>query len=252
MFSHVFGPVPSRRLGYSLGVDVIPFKTCSYDCVYCQLGRTVNKTIRRETFVPVKNVLDEIEQKLKENIRIDYITISGSGEPTLYAGLDGLMDGIKGLTEKPVAVLTNGSLLWDQDVQRSLERTDLIVPSLDAGNKDMFAYVNRPCEGLQFRQVTDGLVDFCGRNKKKIWLEVFLLHGVTSVKNEIEDINSICRRINPERIQLNTVKRPPAESFAYAIPVDEMNLLSKWFDGNVEIIADFAKADGSPLVQATR
>ena len=142
MKNHIFGPVPSRRLGRSLGIDLVPHKTCSYDCIYCQLGRTTCKTIERKEWVPLDAVVAELETKLSP--RPDYVTLSGSGEPTLYSRLDELIDRIKHLTDIPVAVLTNGSLLWQEVVQQQLAAADLVMPSLDAGNATAFHLVNRP------------------------------------------------------------------------------------------------------------
>jgi wyosine [tRNA(Phe)-imidazoG37] synthetase (radical SAM superfamily) len=238
-FKYIFGPVPSRRLGFSLGIDLVPFKTCSYDCIYCQLGRTTDKTIIRKEYVPLNEVIKELQLKLKQNIRIDYLTLSGSGEPTLYAKLDELIFKIKRLTDKPLAFLTNGSLLWDDEVSKSLGKADLIIPSLDAGNENIFRYVNRPCEDLSFKKVVDGIIDFSNKYPNKIWLEVFLLNGVTSIQAEVAGINKIIRRIKPLKIQLNTVKRPPAESFAFPVPENKMRELAEYFEGKVEIIADF-------------
>jgi len=251
-FKYIFGPVPSRRLGFSLGIDVVPFKTCSYDCIYCQLGKTTCKTTTRKEFVPLKEIIKELTLKLAQDVKVDYITLSGSGEPTLYSKLDELIFELKHLTDKPVAVLTNGSLLWDGDVQKCLKKADLIIPSLDAGNESIFRYVNRPCKGLTFNKVVDGIIHFSNKYPDKIWLEVFLLNGVTSIKSEVVRINSIIKKIKPLKVQLNTVKRPPAESFAFPIPENQMQDLVKYFDGNVEIIADFNRPADRKYFQVTK
>ena len=153
--SHVFGPVPSRRLGRSLGVDLVPFKTCTYDCVYCQLGRTTNKTMERREWVPLDEVLAELKAKL--HCRPDYITLSGSGEPTLYSRMGELIERVQSMTDTPVAVLTNGSLLWQSEVRAQVMAADLVIPSLDAGNAPMFSAVNRPHETIAFERMIDGL-----------------------------------------------------------------------------------------------
>jgi wyosine [tRNA(Phe)-imidazoG37] synthetase (radical SAM superfamily) len=251
-FKSLFGPVPSRRLGFSLGVDLVPFKTCSYDCIYCQLGRTTNKTIKRKEYFPLKQIREELQLKLKEDIKIDYITLSGSGEPTLYSKLDELIFEIKRLTDKPLAVLTNGSLLWERDVSSSLKKADLIIPSLDAGNENMFQYVNRPCKEVSFERVVDGIVRFSHEYRGKIWLEVFLLGGVTAITSEVLSINSIIKKMKVHKIQLNTVKRPPAESFALSVPENIMRDVAQYFDGDVEIIVDFKGAAHEKYFQATK
>ena len=170
---HIFGPVPSRRLGYSFGLDIIPFKTCTYDCIYCQLGKTTDKTSERTEFVPVNVIINELKNKLNKNIRIDYITLSGSGEPSLYSKLDELITEIKSLTSIPLAVLTNGSLLWDRHVQSGLGKADLVIPSLDAGSNETFQKVNRPCRELSFKKMVEGIINFSSEYKNEIWLEVF-------------------------------------------------------------------------------
>jgi len=248
--SHVFGPVPSRRLGRSLGVDLVPFKTCSYDCIYCQLGRTTNKTIERREWTPIGAVLDEV----KENIasKPDYITLSGSGEPTLCTHLGELIEGIRSFTNIPVAVLTNGSLLWQKEVRREIAAAQLIVPSLDAGNARMFEAVNRPHKDLSFEQMLEGLIalreDFSG----DIWLEVFLLGGYTADVMEVEAISNWVRRITPNRVQLNTVTRPPAERFAVTVDQGKLAELAKLFDPEAEVIADFRGVHAQADFAATR
>ncbi|MCK4625431.1 MAG: radical SAM protein, partial [Phycisphaerae bacterium] len=171
--SYIFGPVPSRRLGRSLGVDLVPFKTCSYDCIYCQLGRTTNKTIQRKEWVPLDDVVAELKTNLSS--QPDYITLSGSGEPTLYSRTGELIDRIKAVTDVPVAVLTNGSLLWNQEVCAQLMNADLIVPSLDAGDEMMFRAVNRPHEDISFEKMLKGLIEFRREYQGQYWLEVMFL-----------------------------------------------------------------------------
>ena len=178
MSGYVFGPVPSRRLGRSLGVDLVPHKTCSYDCIYCQLGATTCKTTERKEWVPLDDVLEQLKAKL--STAPDYITLSGSGEPTLYSRAEELIDRIKAMTDVPVAVLTNGSLLWQEEVRRQFMKADLVIPSLDAGDEGMFRLVNRPHEDVTFERMLAGLVDFRREFRGAYWLEVFVLgrpHG---------------------------------------------------------------------------
>jgi len=236
MPSYIFGPVPSRRLGRSLGVDLVPFKTCTYDCIYCQLGRTTRKTVERKEWVPLADVLKQVREKLPT--KPDYITLSGSGEPTLYSRIGELITEIKRMSEIPVAVLTNGSLFWDPDIRSALKEADLVVPSLDAGDERLFQYVNRPHDSISFDQLVEGLLRFRDEYSGHYWLEVFLL-GATTPLNEIEKIVEITGRINPERVQLNTVTRPPAEEFATTIPDELMQRFAEKFGGNTEVIADY-------------
>ncbi|HMA99801.1 MAG TPA: radical SAM protein [Spirochaetota bacterium] len=240
-YQHIFGPVPSRRLGYSLGIDPVPFKTCSYDCIYCQLGVTTNKTCQRREFFPAENIISEIEKKLKEGGPVDYITLSGSGEPTLYSKIDTVINYIKDSSDKPVAVLTNGSLLWQPEVREQLKRADLVVPSLDAPDSSLFRYINRPQTELDFNTMIQGLIDFRKEFKNKIWLEIFLLGGVTALEAEAKKLAQLAKQIKPDKIQLNTVERPPAVEFAYPVPQEQMQDLARYFPANTEIITDFNK-----------
>lgn len=236
-YRYVYGPVPSRRLGRSLGVDLVPFKICTFDCVYCQLGRTTNKTMERKEYVPAVEVLDEVKRKLAEETVPDYITFSGSGEPTLNSRIGDLIRGIKDFTDIPVAVLTNGSLLWMKEVQDDLMAADLVIPSLDAGDEQLFRYVNRPHGDLSFEQVVDGLIEFSRRFQGKVWLEVLLLKGVTGMAYPVKKIAALVGRIKPARVQLNTVCRPPAEEFAFPLSRDDLRSLKGLFPGFVDIIS---------------
>jgi wyosine [tRNA(Phe)-imidazoG37] synthetase (radical SAM superfamily) len=234
---YIYGPVPSRRLGRSLGVDLVPFKTCTYDCIYCQLGRTTNKTIEKEQWVPVEVVVDQLRSKL--DFEPDYITLSGSGEPTLFSQLGELIPRIKTITEIPVAVLTNGSLLWLSEVRNSLMAADLVVPSLDAGSNQTFQYVNRPHKNITFSKMLEGLVKFRDQYTGKFWLEVFLLSGVTTVEAEINMLAHSIRLICPDRVQINTVTRPAAEDFAIPVPANQLKVVAGQLHENAEIIADY-------------
>ena len=234
---YIFGPVPSRRLGRSLGVDLVPFKTCTCDCIYCQLGRTTNKTIERKEWVPTDSVIEQFKEKLDSNP--DYITLSGSGEPTLFSQLEELISRIKDITDIPVAVLTNGSLLWLPEVRRTLKPADLVVPSLDAGSNQIFQYVNRPHHDITFSKMLEGLVKFRDEYDGKYWLEVFLLAGVTTPEVEINRLKTCINSICPDKIQVNTVTRPPAENFAEPVPQKQLNDLAAQLYENAEVIADY-------------
>jgi len=245
---YIFGPVPSRRLGRSLGVDLVPFKTCTYDCIYCQLSRTTNRTIERREWVPLENVLTELKDKL--TTKPDYITLSGSGEPTLYSRLDELIAGICSLTDIPIAALTNGSLLWQEEVRRQLMDADLVIPSLDAGHSGMFQIVNRPHESIPFEQMLEGLIDFRKEYCGEYWLEVFILAGHTAVESEADKIVDCVSRIKPDRVQLNTATRPTAEDYALMVDRQRMNELAARFDPPAEVIADYRSVHAQSDFQA--
>jgi wyosine [tRNA(Phe)-imidazoG37] synthetase (radical SAM superfamily) len=240
---HIYGPVPSRRLGRSLGIDLVPYKTCTYDCVYCQLGPTTHKTLERREYIPASDILNELDQKLADSDAIDYISLAGSGEPTLHSGIGELVQKIKSRTKLPLAILTNGSLLWMKEVQDALMPVDLVIPSLDAGDASLFKYVNRPHEAIAFEQMVEGLADFAARYKGEIRLEVFLLAGVTGIRDEVEKINRCIKGSNIRRIQLNTAVRPPAKSFVKPLSKDQMVDLAKSFSGMVDIICDYDRGN---------
>ncbi|MDY6914260.1 MAG: radical SAM protein [Planctomycetota bacterium] len=242
MKSYVFGPVPSRRLGRSLGVDLVPFKTCSYDCIYCQLGRTTCKTIQRKQWVPMADVLAELDAKLTTT-RPDYITLSGSGEPTLFSRTGELISRIKAISDIPVAVLTNGSLLWRPEVRSELAVADLVIPSLDAGDEAMFGAVNRPHEEISFEKMLGGLIDFRREFSRQYWLEIFVLAGYTAVETEFDKLVGCVDMIKPDRVQLNTVARPTAEDFALGVSRERLGELAARFDPPAEVVADF-RCDG--------
>jgi wyosine [tRNA(Phe)-imidazoG37] synthetase (radical SAM superfamily) len=244
---HIYGPVPSRRLGRSLGIDLVPFKTCTYDCIYCNLGRTTKKTLERKEYIAIPDVLSELEQKLAGSDAFDYISLAGSGEPTLNSGIGDLIAKIKSMTNIPVAVLTNGSLLWVSGIQDALMQADLVLPSLDAGDKLLFRYVNRPHKNISFEQMVDGLAAFTDRYKGEVWLEVLLMAGITGIPEEVEKIASIIRRLKLTRIQMNTVVRPPAEEYATPLSQNQMIALKGIFPGEVEIISDIVPGDWSRL-----
>ncbi|HBG77701.1 MAG TPA: radical SAM protein [Phycisphaerales bacterium] len=234
---HIFGPVPSRRLGRSLGIDLIPHKTCTYDCLYCQVGHTTDKTAARKTWVSVDEIIAELKEKLSS--RPDCITLSGSGEPTLFAGCGELIKKIKQITDIPVAVITNGSMLSDKQVRSELLDADIVVPSLDAGDEEIFQKINKPAAGITFDEMLKGLIDFRSEFKKdKYWLEVFFIVDLNDDDAQVEKMAACIKKIAPDKIQLNTVTRPPADDVK---PVSRERLaeIAEKFGKNAEVIADF-------------
>jgi len=239
--AQIFGPVPSRRLGFSLGVDVVPFKTCSLDCIYCQLGRTTNKTIQRKEHVASGSVLREIEEVLRQGKRIDYVTFSGSGEPTLNSGIGKMISRIKKLTSIPVAILTNGTLLYQARIREDLMGADLVIPSLDAVTQGIFETVNRPHPSLKIEEVITGIDTFSQDFGGKVWLEIVLVKGINDSLEEIERVARITGKMNLERIQLNTVVRPPAEEFAGPLSREDLENVKTVLGEKCEIIAEFKR-----------
>ena len=188
------------------------------------------------------DVREELDHRLATGPEPDYVTLSGSGEPTLYSRLGPLMLGIKERTDRPVAVLTNGSLLWDPAVQESLLEADLVIPSLDAGDDATFQWINRPHPAVTFERMVEGLDAFCQRFSKHVWLEVFLLQGLNATGVQLERIVRLVDRIAPDRVQLNTATRPPGEDFAAALPLEELEQAARSFGGRAEIIAEHSGA----------
>jgi wyosine [tRNA(Phe)-imidazoG37] synthetase (radical SAM superfamily) len=244
--SFIYGPVPSRRLGWSLGVDLVPFKTCPYDCVYCQLGRTTNKTLDRTEYVPAEQVIDQLRRRLAQCARPDYIALAGSGEPTLHSRLGWTIEQIKQITDVPVAVLTNGALFYEPAVRSDCAKADLVIPSLDAGDERHFRYVNRPHNQLTLERVVAGLEQFRREYAGQIWLEVFLLAGVTAIEAEVRKICSLVERIKPDRIHLNTVVRPPAEPYAEPVAPEQLHRLCRLFGPDAEVVAEFSRTAEQP------
>jgi wyosine [tRNA(Phe)-imidazoG37] synthetase (radical SAM superfamily) len=210
---HIFGPVRSRRLGLSLGVDLVPYKTCPFDCIYCQLGRTTHWTGERAEYVSASEVLEDLKRSLSQVPRPDFITLSGSGEPTLHSGIGEIIAGIRTITPIPIAVLTNGALFDNQDVRSGCGLADVVLPSLDAGDESTYAKVNRPLAGLTLRSLVDGLAVFREEFHGDIWLEVLLIRGITDGDEAVRKIARHAGNIRPDRIHLNTAGPPPMIPF---------------------------------------
>jgi wyosine [tRNA(Phe)-imidazoG37] synthetase (radical SAM superfamily) len=208
-YPHLFGPVFSRRLGRSLGVDLLPYKTCSLDCVYCECGSTTHLTTARATFTPVETILAELDQYLAGKPELDYVTFSGSGEPTLYVGLGRIIEHLKNKHPRyRVAVLTNGTLFSNAEVRREVLRADLLVPSLDGATPESFQAVDRPADGITVQQVIEGLVALREEYQGTLVLEVFVVPGVNDTNQEMEALQKAAERIRPDAIQLNRLDRP--------------------------------------------
>ncbi len=211
----VFGPVRSRRLGVSLGVDPLPFGRCSYDCVYCQLGRTRSCRVKRTGYLDPSHLLVELQEHLTAlgPNKLDWITVVGAGEPTLYTGLGALLSGIRALTETKLAVITNGSLLHRADVREELTAADAVLPSLDAGDERTFRAINRPHTVLSFEQVLEGLVAFRSEFSGQLWVEVMLVAGLNDGPEALGALAAALARIEPDEVHVNVPTRPPAENW---------------------------------------
>jgi len=211
---YVYGPVPSRRLGRSLGIDPIPSKTCNYQCIYCQLGKTTNFTNERRDFYLEEEIYKEMEESIDQNKeKFDYITFVGSGEPTLCKSLGKLILKAKELSKKPICVITNGSLLYNDDVKDELMFSDVVLPTLDAGDEKGFIKINRPHPSIKYENMIQGYIDFRTEFSGKFWIEVMLMKGINDSKEELLKIKHQLDLIKPDRIDINVPIRPPTESW---------------------------------------
>jgi wyosine [tRNA(Phe)-imidazoG37] synthetase (radical SAM superfamily) len=243
-YKYLFGPVPSRRFGRSLGVDLTPYKTCSQDCVFCQLGRTTHKTVRRKEYAPLDSVLEEISDWLKTDGKADCITLSGSGEPTLHALFGEVLEFIRSNSRLPAVLLTNGSLFHVPQVRHGARHADIVKISLSAWDQTSYVRINRPHPDLQFDQIIDGQKAFRNRFRGEIWMEVFLIMGMNSTPADVARISRLAEQIRPDRIHLNTAIRPPAESFVAPLGREELASLTPIFHPTAEVIAEFQAKEG--------
>jgi len=244
--SHIYGPVPSRRLGLSLGVDIIPFKVCTLDCIYCQLGPTTKKTTEIKDYFSKKEIISQIKKRINTASRIDYITFSGSGEPTLNSKIGPLIKEIKKFTDIPVAVLTNSTLLSKKKVRESLKEADLVVPSLDAATQDVFENINRPYPSLKIKRIIEGIKKFGEEFKGDLWLEIILVKGINDSDSHIKALRQAVNEIKPDKVQLNTVIRPPSEKYAHPLNRKEMEKIKNTIGKNCEIVAHFKRKGLTP------
>lgn len=239
-YRHLYGPVPSRRLGRSLGIDLVPHKICTYDCIYCQVGKTTHRTLQRKEYIPVEEVLEEVKHYLKEETcPVDHLSLSGSGEPTLHSRIRSIIEGIKTMTSIPVAVITNGSLLFEEEVRKDLLGSDKVLPSLDAVSPEVFMKVNRPHPEFKIEEVIEGMVEFRKIYNGQIWLEILFCKGVNDGHEELMKIKQVVDQIQPDRIHLNTVIRPPSEKWVAPLNQEEMEAIQSFLGEKASIISEF-------------
>ncbi len=242
---YLYGPVPSRRLGRSLGVDIVPAKVCTLDCIYCQVGKTTNTTIERKEYLPAQLIIDELSNALSQGLEADYITLAGSGEPTLNSQLGYIIDEIKKITDIPVAIVTNGTLLYMKDVREDCAKADVVLPSLDAGDEKVFLKINRPHPDISIEKLISGLCEFRKEYSGQIWLEVFLVESINSNSEQITKIKAAVNRIQPDKVQLNTAVRPTTEEGVKKLSAEKLQKIAVEIGHGCEVIADFARSDNS-------
>ena len=238
MYKYLFGPVPSRRLGMSLGIDLVPKKVCSLDCVYCEVGKTTELTLERKEYIKFDKIKEELTHYFISNPAPDYITFSGSGEPTLNLQIGEILQFIKqNKPDIPVAVLTNGTLLNDLNVREAIKNADVVLPSLDAATEDVFKKINRPHKDLDINKYIQGIIDFRKEFKGKIWLEIFILPDYNDNNYELIELKKAIMKINPDSVQLNTLDRPGTLSKLRGATREELQRVADfWQISNVEII----------------
>ena len=230
-YQYLFGPVPSRRLGASLGVSPIPERTCNYSCVYCQLGRTLRMTNTRQEFFPLEEILAEFREYLRGSIPFDVVTVVGEGEPTLYSRLGELIAGLKKETDKPVAVITNGALLYDAEMRRELMEADIVLPSLDAVTEEQYRKIDRPMGSIGFAEMAEGLRQFAREYQGQLWIEIMLVDGMNDSPEDIAAFKEFLGTIDYDRVYLNTPVRPPAEGFVHTSAPERIDLAARELGG---------------------
>ncbi|MDY7032802.1 MAG: radical SAM protein [Thermodesulfobacteriota bacterium] len=238
-YCHLFGPVPSRRFGRSLGVDLTPYKTCTLDCIFCQLGRTTNKTVEREEFVLTVDVLDELKDWLRVNRNADYITLSGSGEPTLHSRFGEVLEFVHANSQIPAVLLSNGTMFHMPEVRAAAAYADIVKVSLSAWDQASYEQVNRPHPQMLFDHLIQGQKALRSQFSGQLWMEVFVVNGINSTPSDVRKIAALAKEIGPDRIQLNTAVRPPSEDFVVALSKKRMEALTHLFHPTAEIIAEF-------------
>ncbi|MCB5234470.1 MAG: radical SAM protein [Candidatus Cloacimonetes bacterium] len=234
-YKHLFGPVSSRRLGVSLGIDLVPYKHCPLNCVYCEIQSTTYLQTQREEFFPVEEILEELDSFLASSPELDYITFSGAGEPTLYSRIGEVVDHIKAhYPQYKLALLTNGILLSNEEVLNSIIKCDLILPSLDAATQEVFERVNRPMEGVMVAEQIEGLVRLRQRYSGEIHLEVFIVPDITDTPEELEKLRDAILRIKPDLVQLNSLDRPGTEEWVEAADAKRLIEIQKYMQEKIE------------------
>lgn len=228
-----FGPVPSRRLGHSLGINNIPPKICTYSCVYCQLGRTINMENERREFYKIEKIIEDVKKKVKEarkiGEKIDYLTFVPDGEPTLDINIGKEIEFLKPLGIK-IAVITNGSLIWKRDVQNDLCKADWVSLKVDAVSKDIWQRVDRPHKSLDLEKILRGIVKFSERFKGELTTETMLIQGINDHHEEIEKIASFLEKLKPHKSYISIPTRPPAENWAVPPSEDTINMAFQVFN----------------------
>ncbi len=239
---YLFGPVPSRRLGISLGVDLVPFKYCSMNCIYCEIGKTTVLTTERKEYIPYDGIVEELDNYLIKKPKLDFITFSGAGEPTLNSRIGDIITLLKSkYSQYKIALITNSSLFDDEQIRKEINAVDLILPSLDAVSEDIFMKINRADKRVNPKEIIEGLRRFKLESKAEMWLEIFLVPGINDTEAEISKLKEAATLINPDRVQLNSLDRPGTEDWVIKEQADKLEQILEFFKPlPVEIIAKYS------------
>lgn len=232
-YRYIYGPIPSRRLGRSLGISPIPDKTCNFSCIYCMLGRTDHLTTEREEYFKLEDILAELDDALKHvSPPPDHISIVGNGEPTLYLRLKDLIQGAREISSIPIAVITNGALLSEPAVREALAEADVVLTSFNAPTEELFRRIDRPCPGIAFEAMKQGLLDFAHmRRRGQLWVDMMLLEGINDSPETLEQTRWVLQDVGPDRVFVDTPIRPPAEDFARPVTPEALVLAEKALGG---------------------
>ena len=241
-YKYLFGPVPSRRLGLSLGVDLVPHKVCSLNCIYCESGKTTKLTNIRDEYIDSDLIISELTHFLEDNPVLDYITFSGQGEPLLNKGLGKIIGFIKENYNYKVALITNSTLIYKEEVREEINKVDLLLPSLDGATETSFKKINRPVSDLNIQDIINGLAAFNAEFNGEMWLEVFIVPGINDTEEELKELKNAIRLISPKRLQLNTLDRPGVVDWIEPADLEALEKIKESLSGTnvpIEIIAKF-------------
>jgi len=234
-YKYLKGPVFSRRLGKSLGINIIMDKSCSFDCVYCEVGKTSDLTLIRQEYTPTHLIIKELDDFLNKKPELDYITFSSTGEPTLHSKINEIINFIKEkYSDYNIALLTNSSLLWKNSVRKDIINVDLIVPSLDAVSSEIFQKINKPNSNLEIDKIINGLIKLKKEFKGEIWLEIFIIPGLNDQSKELNKFANLVKNLRPDKVQINSLDRPGTENWVKTLSKTRKKEIKSYF-GNLKI-----------------
>lgn len=239
-FKYLFGPVPSRRFGLSLGVDLVPRKTCTLDCIFCEVGATTHQTLVRKEYVPTEEVLNELAAWFALGVKADFITVTGSGEPTLHTRFGDVLAAVRAHGRVRSALLTNSTLLHLPEVRSAAALADVVKVSFSTWDHASFAAITRPHADLSFSRLVDGLRMFRRDFSGELWMEVFIVPGINALPHQVEAIAALAETIRPDLVQLNTAVRPTAYQNVPSLSEAQLHSLAGCFTPAAEVIARFA------------